>query len=1601
MEPAAESFAARRAVRRFSSLTRAWFEDAFAAPTPAQVGAWEAIAGGGNVLVVAPTGSGKTLAAFLAAIDRLATSPPVEPKRRLRVLYVSPLKALAADVERNLRTPLAGLRAVAARLDLPLPQITVGMRTGDTPAEARRRFPGKPPDILITTPESLFLLLTSQAREALREVETVIVDEVHSVVDTKRGAHLALSLERLDELLPRPAQRIGLSATVRPLDEVARFLGGAQPVTVAAPPSQKSFDLEVVVPVENMAEPAPAAPTDGQAGPEADDDPERRSIWPHIDERLLDLVSAHRSTIVFANSRRLAERICARLNDLAGEEIARAHHGSVSREQRVQIEEDLKAGRLRAVVATSSLELGIDMGAVDLVAQVEAPSSVAQGLQRIGRSGHQVGAVSRGVVFPKFRGDLVECAVVVERMRDGAIEAMRYPRNPLDVLAQQVVAMVAMDDWTVERLETLVRRAAPFAELPRSALDGVLDMLSGRYPSDEFAELRPRLVWDRVDGRLTARPGAQRLAVTSGGTIPDRGLFGVYLVGERQTRVGELDEEMVYESRAGEVFTLGASSWRIEDITHDRVLVSPAPGQPGKLPFWHGDALGRPVELGRALGAFLRELVSLAPDARMERLAAAGLDGNAAANLVRYLGEQLDATGALPDDRTIVVERFRDELGDWRVCVHSPFGARVHAPWAQAIEARVRERLGLDVQTMYTDDGIVVRLPEADEAPPSESILLDPDEVEDLVVGQVSASALFASRFRECAARALLLPRRRPGQRTPLWQQRQRSAGLLQVASRYGSFPIVLETMRECLQDVFDLPGLTELMAAVARREVRVVEVDTSFPSPFASSLQFGYVAAFMYEGDAPLAERRAQALSLDRSILAELLGREELRDLIDPAALADLELELQSLTPERKVAGLDALHDALRLLGDLTVEEVIARAADPTAAGGWLAELEASRRALRLRVAGQERWVAIEDAGRFRDALGTAMPPGVPKAFLEPAADPVGDLVGRWARTHGPFLPEEPARRLGLGVAVVAQTLGRLEVAGRVVEGEFRPGGSGREWLDAEVLRRLRRRSLAALRKEVEPVPQEALARFLLAWQGVGPSGPRRAHLDALYQVIEQLQGAAVPASALERQVLPARLPDYSPALLDQLCAAGEVVWVGAGPLGSDDGWVSLYVTDQAPLLLPEPFPVELSPLALTARDALAEHGAMFFRQLSDAVRSTSDTELVLAIWELVWAGLVSNDTMAPLRALLAGTRASTRAIRGRGAGRPRRPALPSRLGPPAGAGRWSLAPQRAADATRRLHAAAEQLVERHGVVTRGAVLAERVQGGFAGVYPVLKAMEEAGRCRRGYFVDGLGGAQFAVPGAVDRMRSLVDRASLPDQARTGREPWTVVLAAADPANPYGGALPWPERSATAADARVARERPGPGHRPGRKAGAVVILVDGELVLYVERGGRTLLTFSDDPDRLGRAADALALAVRDGLLGRMAVERADGEEVHSSPLARALTEAGFRPTARGLRLASGPGGLGLDPPGRTGAPGRLEVPGRTAPSHGGAGKPRGPDWRRSAQGEQQPAHGDGGKASQVGDEPRFTDRARPEGIGDPPGTPGVAWDPGTPGSGG
>lgn len=1511
------------ALDRFSAPTRAWFEASFASPTPAQEGAWDAIAAGRHALVVAPTGSGKTLSAFLHAIDRLlSTERPDDKARRTRVLYISPLKALGVDVERNLRAPLTGIRNTAERLETTVPEVSVGLRSGDTSPADRRKLATAPPDILITTPESLFLMLTSQARETLRGVDTVIVDEVHAVAGTKRGAHLGVSLERLDALLERPAQRIGLSATVRPLEEVARFLGGAQPVEIVSPPSTKEWDLRVVVPVEDMTMPDDYDEESGDPG-------RATSIWPHVEERVVDLVEQHRSTIVFANSRRLAERLTARLNEIAtdraeqagdtaeagdvgaatpaqvmaqsgqssgaGTVIAKAHHGSVSKEQRAVIEDDLKRGRLPCVVATSSLELGIDMGSVDLVVQIESPPSVASALQRVGRAGHQVGETSRGVLFPKHRGDLAQTAVSVERMRSGAIERMAVPANPLDVLAQQVVAALALDEWQVDELFALVTRAASYTQLPRSAFDATLDLLSGRYPSEEFAELRPRIVWDRVTGTLSGRPGAQRLAVTSGGTIPDRGLFGVFLVGEKASRVGELDEEMVYESRVGDVFALGATSWRIEDITHDRVLVTPAPGVPGRLPFWKGDALGRPAELGAAVGAFTRELAAQPTATAVAQVRERGLDANAATNLVTYLAEQREATQVVPSDTQVVVERFRDELGDWRLVVHSPYGTPVHAPWALAINARLRERYDIDGQAVASDDGIVIRIPDTDAEPPTgEVIVFEPEEIDQLITQEVGGSALFASRFRECAARALLLPRRDPGRRSPLWQQRQRSAQLLEVASRYPSFPIVLEAVRECLQDVYDLPALVTLLGRVQRREVSVVDVATTQPSPFARSLLFGYVAQFVYEGDSPIAERRAAALSLDQGLLAELLGRAELRELLDPEVLTEVEAELQWLAGDRRARDAEAVADLLRLVGPLSTEEVRARSVEGSDVDGWLELLAGARRVLRVRMAGQDRWTAVEDIGRLRDGLGVPVPVGTPDAFLEIPEDPLGDLVARYARSHGPFTTAEVAQRLGLGEAVARQTLQRLAHRGRVLDGEFRPSGSGTEWCDAEVLRKLRRRSLARLRQEIEPVAQDAVARFLPAWQRVG--GSLRG-VDGVVAAIEQLAGCPVPASALEPLVLAARVRDYEPSMLDELTASGEVIWTGHAPLPGSDGWVSLHLADQAHLTLPEIEADEPTGLQRAVLDALDPGGAWFFRQLADRVGSTTDAELSAALWELVWQGRVTNDTLTPLRALVRSGTPSHRTRRtpprlgrpaGRGAGR-----LPSRTGPPETAGRWALVPERDGDPTRRAHARAEHLLERHGVVTRGAVMSERVAGGFAGVYKVLSAFEDSGRCRRGYFIEGLGAAQFGSAGAIDRLRTFSEPAS----ATGGAKPSVVALAATDPANVYGAALPWPD----------AGDPERTGHRPGRKAGALVVLVDGSLTVYVERGGRTLLTWSDDPDVLTPAMGALADAAKRGALGRLTVEKADGQPLigngGDSPIRVALGAAGFVATPKGLRL--------------------------------------------------------------------------------------------------
>jgi len=1608
---------------------------------------WPVIARGESALILAPTGTGKTLAAFLWCLDRLMLhSQPESDKKGCRILYVSPLKALAVDVERNLRSPLAGMANMARRMGVDFREPSISVRTGDTPQRERARFARKPSDILITTPESLYLLLTSQAADALRTVDTVIVDEIHALVPTKRGAHLALSLERLQALTKRPIQRIGLSATQRPLEEVARFLGGVEvqgirnshpngqkalagdpgreqgidqgapglasetwestdlneivsesgassdpalfpdlnsqfpgaadpapsyrPVTIVNASAPKQLKLRIEVPVEDMAN--LGAQEEIPSGP-ASQMPRRVSIWNAIHPRLLEIIRERNSTILFVNSRQVAERLAGALNELAGEPIARAHHGSLAAAQRSVIEEQLKAGQIRALCATSTLELGIDMGAVDLVIQIEAPPSVASGMQRIGRAGHHVDAVSEGILFPKYRADLVACAAVTRAMHEGHIESTRFPRNPLDVLAQQLVAIVArppnaatssrkarvlktarrvnnltaelkFSDWesvrkedespkpevSVDFLYDLVRRAAPFGALTRAAFEGVLDLLSGRYPSDEFAELRPRLTWDRIRNVVTARDGAARLAILNAGTIPDRGLYGVFLAYSegKAVRVGELDEEMVFESHPGETFILGASTWRIVEITHDRVLVTPAPGEPGKMPFWKGDGPGRPLEFGRRIGALVRELRSLPKPAALTRLIAEhDLDPGAAENLMQFLADQEAATESVPDDRTIVIERCRDELGDWRVCVLTPFGSRIHIPWAMAVSARIRAAGGPEVETLWGDDGFVLRFPDTDEPPDPDWFLVESAEAMQLVLRQLGSTALFAGRFREAAGRALLLPRRRADARSPLWQLRKRSYDLLSVASRYPSFPLLLEAYRECLRDVFDMSSLIEILKEIEERKLRVHVVETRKASPFAASLLFSYVANFLYDGDAPLAERRAQALTIDQDQLRELLGEADLRELLDADAIADVEETAQCVAENYRARSADGIHDLCLRLGDLSRDELARRVVSSDLLL-HVDRLIRSRRLLELRIAGERRLVAAEDAARYRDGLGIPLPPGLAAALQEPVAHPVLELVRRYARTHGPFSLREASERFALDAVAVENALRQLAAEGRVLEGGFRPGGVHREWCDEEILRQIRRKSLARLRREVEPVEQHTLARFLTHWQGL--LTPRRTHanLDAMLDAIESLQGAPLPASLLESRILPARIADFAPAGLDTLIAAGEVAWAGVEPIGERDGRIALFLVDKLPLLAQQRPLVE--PLTEREEKLLAifeSAGASFFDALHQGTGGGYPGETIDALWSLVWRGLITNDSLHALRAYTARPESSRT---------PRRLQTGTvfrsrRTTPPTAQGRWSLLPLRAPagisakgkgfgpygdsikssgalapegralapTATEASHALALQLLNRYGVLLRESVAAENVPGGFSAVYDVLKALEESGRIRRGYFVAGLGATQFALPAAVDLLRQL--RTAPPEE-----RPEFVQLAATDPANPYGSVLRWPELLVADEDAESAPRI------LTRGVYAEVILRNGQLVAWLRRGNPNILVFlpAEEPERSQAAAglahflcsrgqEKMRLSHHQGVL----ITTINGQPVAAHPMARFLMDAGFHPGPLGIHL--------------------------------------------------------------------------------------------------
>jgi len=1488
-------------LRELSPPARDWFETTLGSPTRAQALGIPAIISGASTLLLSPTGSGKTLAAFLSAVDKLMNTPEPPKDTRCRVLYVSPLKALAVDIERNLRAPIAGIAEAARRLGKDVRVPTLGVRTGDTPQAERARMRRTPPDILITTPESLFLLLTSEARKILESVETLIVDEIHSLVASKRGAHLFLSLERLQALRAgRPLQRIGLSATQRPLEEVARLLVGfdtelqQRPVTIIDAAQKKSLRLSVELPEIKEAETDESDRLrDIASGPATRGPAGARSVWPAVHERLVALIREHRTTMIFVNSRRLAERLASALNELAGVELALAHHGSVAREKRQVIEERLKSGLLPAIVATSSLELGLDIGAVDLVVQIEAPPSIASGLQRIGRAHHHVGGTPQGVLMPKHKADLLATAAATRSMLDGRVEATFYPRNPLDVLAQQLVAMCAVEPYDVDTLYRTVRQAAPFSELPRSAFDGVLDMLSGRYPSDEFADLRPRLVWDRVSGTVRARSFALRLAVSNAGTIPDRGLYGVFLAGEEGPkggrRVGELDEEMVFELREGEVFLLGASSWRTEQITHDRVLVSPAAGEPGKMPFWHGDRPGRPLEFGKAIGALTRTLAQAeAPAAEALLVEQYFLDAPSAHSLTGYVHEQLSAVGEVPSDRVIVIERFLDEVGDHRVCVLTPFGSRVHAPWATAVTETLRARRVGDIDSVWSDDGMIFRIPASDEPPPSEWFLPSSLDVEDRVSRAIDGSSLFAARFREAAGRALLLPRRHPTRRQPLWAQRKRAADLLAVAARHPSFPIVLETYRECLRDVFDLPGLVSVLGDIEKRRVRVRTVDTSAPSPFSASLLFSFVANFVYEGDAPLAERRAQALTIDHERLRELLGDTELRSLLDPEIIAEHERFLQKLSYPAKDA--DALCDVLRALGDLTLAEICERTANASDVPAWLVQLEREHRVFQVRIQRETRYLAAEDAGRYRDALGIVPAPGTPSAFLEPVPDAVSQIVSRYARNHGPFPELILSTRYGLSAQSVALVVARLRQSGRLVSGAFLAGGHGEELCDAEVLRTLRQRSLAQLRREVEPVDPVVLCRFLVEYQGT--THPRRGDA-ALLDAIGQLEGCPLPASALLKDILPARVRGMTPRDLDALCSSGEVVWAGVEPIGSNDGRIALYLAEHEALLARTVTPIQTEQAA-AIRATLARRGAVFFAEL---LRETGGfpNDLLSTLWDMVWSGEITNDSLEALRSLLrpssnrqggrsARLHASRRSTQGRLAG---------------SEGRWSLRSARwaepASDTDRRA-ALARALLERYGVVTREVAHAESLEGGFSSVYEVLKVMESAGRVRRGYFVAGHGGVQFALPGADEELRA--------QRSRKDDAPRAQVLSSVDPANPYGALLPWPAREGSAATTRLART-----------AGAYVVLHRGALAGYLQSAG-ALTSFGSEPNAECERALATALAAwarAQPLRRAFQVATIDGAPAAEHSFANAFREAGFVAAGGGLLLSLRSRGAGAE----------------------------------------------------------------------------------------
>ena len=1590
----------------FSAPVRAWFLETFGEPTPPQVQGWPAIQRGEHTLILAPTGSGKTLAAFLWGIDELSrelVGPPSggstgDGRTRppgVRIVYVSPLKALNNDIQRNLRIPLAGVRRTAGALGLDWPHLEVAVRSGDTPQRERRAMLSHPPHILITTPESLYLMLTSpRAREMFRTVRTAIVDEIHTLAGDKRGVHLSLSLERLQHLADQPIQRIGLSATIRPLDEVARFLGGSgRPVTVIDAGYHKSLDLRV----ESVVDDLHHLPGD--------------SIWPAIIPRALDLIRAHRTTLIFANNRRLAERTADRLNEqIAAEARApnnadgvgrasglieggvvkgigfmaagmgtqaapiQAHHGSMAREARLEMERDLKAGRLAALVGTSSLELGIDIGAVDLVVQLESPKAVAQGLQRVGRSGHLVGQTSRGRIFPTHREDVMESAAVAGGMLRAEVEPTHTPRTPLDVLAQHIVAMVCVETWDVDALFDLVRRAYAYQDLTPRAFYAVLEMLAGRYPGQAHGVLRPRLDWDRVNHKLAALPGSRMLALTNGGTIADRGAFGAYLP-DGKTRIGELDEEFVYETRLGDAFMLGSQVWRVVDITDDRVVVSQAPGATPRMPFWRGDYPWRPYALGKKVGEFRRMVAE-----RLERLRAElglpefrnlrekreepavqrdlawlresyALDANSAWLALDYVAGQLDKVGAISSDRTIIVEAFDDPLGDPRMVIHSPFGGRVNGPWGLALAGALRERTGVDVEVQTNDDGILLRFPDADAEFPLDIVSgMGPAEARERILRELPDSAVFGARFRQNAARALLLPGLRGGKRTPFWLQRLRAKDLLQVVRQFEDFPVLAETYRDCLEDVMDLPGLEQVLGAIQQGDIQVMAVESLTPSPVAQSLLWDFISIYMYEWDAPKAERQLHGLSVSRELLQDLLRDVALDELLKPEAIDEVRARLQHTASTTQARTPQELAVLLQELGDLTALE-IARCASVDPAG-WIAQLAGEGRILALPIptAGgtEERWAAAEYAPEYAAAFGlstspdwagaqsgsSGLAPAGQTALTQESVEPLAPgearrrILERYLRHAGPVTPAAIRERYAFPGDWLAAELERLVGGRQLAHGRFTPqpapgqatSSPADEFVDLRALEQIHRHTLSMLRREVRAVPFTAYADFLAGWQHLPPA-ERRAGGGGLTQVLQQLRAAPVVGQVWERDVLPLRLAAYDPAELEALCQAGEVIWVGSGGIDPRRGRVRFLFRGEGGAFL-EPAPEDLSALGEAAQAAYAflkSEGAVFFADLCAGL-DMAESAVEAALIELVMAGLVTNDSLTAMRQVVqqgaaAGEfrerkpfssleaelaqRLTGRGQRLAGLRRPSQVAYQAaqrrvrqrleEARPPRWAGRWTLVHRlgvmgKALPAQERAARQARQLLARYGVVTHASLGREEGAWDWGLIYPQLQRMEVRGEVRRGYFVQGLPGVQFALPEVVERLRA-------PYGAALAEEEPLVVMNACDPANLYG---PRPDRSDQVQQGDEPRVAGGEPLSFARIPTTWLVQARGLPVLVAEDRAARLTPLQGADEGLVRRALQALLEHLAGFEHRITVEQWDGTPVLESGGRALLESAGF-----------------------------------------------------------------------------------------------------------